>query len=288
MTASEVPSRIAIKRPFAESGEVSTIADVAGNDINYLQGFPSVYSVPARNGGKYVKRGDINAIGKIATQDLFYHKCGGINTFDPEFAQKVGGYPKGAVLQFLNGTFLYDVISLHDNNMYDFTATSTIDNTNWSYCNKEVAYSDRLLVFETNTFTVLVNTGSMTTSTSFFSLGEFAMPKNGSVVLDVASNVSKSGNPAGIFGVGIIAKEVTGTPITQLPTLANYSTQSWDLVYSNSFHTTDYVTGGSTVINAEYGKRYHFAYFAGSSIPSTSTVTASATTTIESVKIYVS
>ena len=53
MTASEVPSRIAIKRPFAESGEVSVIGDVAGNDINYPQGFPSVYSIPAGNGGKY-------------------------------------------------------------------------------------------------------------------------------------------------------------------------------------------------------------------------------------------
>lgn len=286
MTSSEVPSRIAIKRPFAESGEVSTIADVAGNDINYLQGFPSVYSVPARNGGKYVKRGDINAIGKIATQDLFYHKCGGINTFDPEFAQKVGGYPKGAVLQFLNGTFLYDVISLHDNNMYDFTATSTIDNANWAYCNKEVAYSDRLLVFETNTFTVLTNASN--TNTSFFSLGEFAMPKNGAVVLDVVSNVAKSGSPGGIFGIGIIAKEVTDSPITQLPTLANYSTQSWDLVYSNSFHPAEYVTGGSKVINAEYGKRYHFAYFAGSNIVTTSTSSTSAITSIESVKIYVS
>ena len=283
MTASEVPSRIAIKRPFAESGEVSVIGDVAGNDINYPQGFPSVYSIPAGNGGKYVKRGDINAIGRIATQDLFYHKCGGINTFDPEFAQKVGGYPKGAVLQFLNGTFLYDVISLHDNNMYDFTATSTIDNTNWAYCNKEVAYSDRLLVFETNTFTVL--TGISSTDTSFFSLGEFVMPKNGVVVLDVVSRVEQTGVTAGIFGIAIIAKEVTDAPITQMPTLANYSTQSWDLVYSNSFRPGEYVTGGNKVINAEYGKRYHFAYFAGSTLPTSS---SGATSSIESVKIYVS
>ena len=229
MTSAQVPSRIAIKRPFAESGLITPIQDASGDSVNYPQGFPSIYGVPASEGGKYVGRGEINAIGNVATNDLFYHKCGGINTFDAAFAEKVGGYPKGAVLQYLNGNYIYDVISLIDNNMFDFASSNTIDGANWAYCNKETSSSDRILVVESST-TVNAN------NSLGLLLGVFKAPKNGFIVFE--------GNYTVNTQVGTIATETNagfavalydlGASYTTIPTLTAETLKNWKAIYTAS------------------------------------------------------
>ena len=229
MTSAQVPSRIAIKRPFAESGLITPIQDTSGDSVNYLQGFPSIYGVPASEGGKYVGRGEINAIGNVATNDLFYHKCGGINTFDAAFAAKVGGYPKGAVLQYLNGNYIYDVISLIDNNMFDFVASNTIDGANWAYCNKETSSSDRILVVESST-TVNAN------NSQGLLLGVFKAPKNGFIVFEgnytvnTQVGVSADGTNAG-FAVALYD---LGASYTTIPTLTAETLKNWKAIYTAS------------------------------------------------------
>ena len=227
MTSAQVPSRIAIKRPFAESGLITPIQDASGDSVNYPQGFPSIYGVPASEGGKYVGRGEINAIGNVATNDLFYHKCGGINTFDAAFAEKVGGYPKGAVLKYLNGNYIYDVISLVDNNTFDFVANNSIDNVNWAYCNKEIAASDRILVVESST-TVNAN------ESQGLLLGVFKAPKNGSIIFEGAYTIdgissspptdSKSGMAVAIYDLG--------TSYTTIPNLTLSELNTWKTIYT--------------------------------------------------------
>ena len=229
MTSAQVPSRIAIKRPFAESGLVTPIQDASGDSVNYPQGFPSIYGVPASEGGKYVGRGEINAIGNVATNDLFYHKCGGINTFDAAFAEKVGGYPKGAVLQYLNGNYIYDVISLIDNNMFDFASSNTIDGANWAYCNKETSSSDRILVVESST-TVNAN------NSQGLLLGVFKAPKNGFIVFEgnytvnTQVGVSADGTNAG-FAVALYD---LGASYTTIPTLTAETLKNWKAIYTAS------------------------------------------------------
>ena len=229
MTSAQVPSRIAIKRPFAESGLITPIQDASGDSVNYPQGFPSIYGVPASEGGKYVGRGEINAIGNVATNDLFYHKCGGINTFDAAFAEKVGGYPKGAVLQYLNGNYIYDVISLIDNNMFDFASSNTIDGANWAYCNKETSSSDRILVVESST-TVSAN------NSQGLLLGVFKAPKNGFIVFEgnytvnTQVGVSADGTNAG-FAVALYD---LGASYTTIPTLTAETLKNWKAIYTAS------------------------------------------------------
>ena len=229
MTSAQVPSRIAIKRPFAESGLITPIQDASGDSVNYPQGFPSIYGVPASEGGKYVGRGEINAIGNVATNDLFYHKCGGINTFDAAFAEKVGGYPKGAVLQYLNGNYIYDVISLIDNNMFDFASSNTIDGANWAYCNKETSSSDRILVVESST-TVNAN------NSQGLLLGVFKAPKNGFIVFEgnytvnTQGGVSADGTNAGVA----VALYDLGASYTTIPTLTAETLKNWKAIYTAS------------------------------------------------------
>ena len=122
-------------RPFAKGendAPLTPIGSSEGDNVNYYNGFPSVYSSPHSDGGKYITRGEMNAIGNLASQNQFYFLAGGINTFDVTFATSIGGYPEGAVLKYLNNGYLYDVISLIDNNTVDFTAQG-VDGVNWAY-----------------------------------------------------------------------------------------------------------------------------------------------------------
>lgn len=152
MTAEQKPSRLYIPQPFASGdGTVSadrTIIDtISGDTLNFVDGFPSVYSSPKALGGKPVTRGDINAIGHLASVNEFYRRCGGLNTFDPELAMKIGGYPRGAVLEIIEDLDYHKVVSLVDDNMVDFNGDTltdqqiaagvtlgSIDGVNWAYC----------------------------------------------------------------------------------------------------------------------------------------------------------
>lgn len=144
--------RIAMPKPFAHDGLITPIVDVGDSThpVNFADGFPSEYSAPHSQGGKYVTRGEFNAIGNLATRNDFYKACGGLNTFNTALASKIGGYPKGAVLDHAIGNLVIRVMSLVDNNKYDFRNVeltsseissgiirSAIDDIHWTVCNKE-------------------------------------------------------------------------------------------------------------------------------------------------------
>lgn len=300
MTSSQVPSRIAIKRPFAESGLITPIQDASGDSVNYPQGFPSIYGVPASEGGKYVGRGDINAIGNIATNDLFYHKCGGINTFDANFAAKVGGYPKGAVLQYLNGNYIYNVISLVDNNKIDFTGTvptteqealgivaGSVDNSNWRYCNSDEDANDRTKIFSATGLSVIY--GTTAANAPAIPLGCFVASKSGAIIPDVKGSVGRefggsmddgylgttSGEANGITGIGLVVYDLgtsdAGYSTLTFPTVTNLG--SWKLIFANNLGTgitysrsncsINNVVANVVAMRATYGHYYAFGYFAG-------------------------
>lgn len=126
--------RLAMPRPFAkgDGAALTAIEAAAGNNVNFQDGFPSAYSAPHSGGGKFITRGEMNAIGNLASQNQFYFLAGGINTFDATFATSIGGYPEGAVLKYLNNGYLYDVISLIDNNTVNFTVQG-VDGESWAY-----------------------------------------------------------------------------------------------------------------------------------------------------------
>lgn len=143
MTSTQMPTRLAMPQPFASGANATraTIGSVSGDSVNYPDGFPAVYSAPASEGGKYVSRGEMNAIGNMASNDLHYFKCGGLNTFDAAFAAAVGGYPKGAVLDYIVGYKLYKVISLVDSNSVDYTVVG-VDGENWQWLNSNIPEVD--------------------------------------------------------------------------------------------------------------------------------------------------
>ena len=232
MTSAEVPSRIPMLKPFAFNGTRDAIPDSTGDFMNITQGFPSVYGIPKSSGGKYVSRSDMNSLGFLATNDIFYHKCGGLNTFDASFSDKIGGYPKGAVLQFLNGNYLYNVISLHDNNTFNFVSENSINGVDWAYCNEEMASTDRILVLESNQtlFSTGTNVSSMTYTETF--LGVFKATKSGPVIFEGEIEpiiVRLVSQPPGSIGVGIFIIDL-GESYNEIPELSIDTISQWTAV----------------------------------------------------------
>lgn len=150
MTQDKMPTRTIMPCPFAggEGAALATIGQTSGDTVNFQQGFPSVYGAPASLGGKYVKRSEMNAIGNLATNDLFYKRCGGLNTFDAKFCEAVGGYPKGAVLDHVVNGLARRVMSLKDNNTVDFTQYGVDGIKSWRYCDVEPIEQEKTVLLD--------------------------------------------------------------------------------------------------------------------------------------------
>ena len=77
---------------------------------------------------------DVNAIGRIASGFTHFRQCGGLVTYNREVATLIRGYPKGSVLEYWDGSNYRRVVSLMENNNYDFVSNpGYIDGIHWSF-----------------------------------------------------------------------------------------------------------------------------------------------------------
>lgn len=98
------------------------------NRASYQDGFPSVTSEPIADGGIPPNRLDFNGMGTIFTAYAYAIQQGQYTTFDSSVSAKIGGYPLGAILWYVdNGTPKYLVQSLVANN----TTSDLTDTTKW-------------------------------------------------------------------------------------------------------------------------------------------------------------
>lgn len=124
---------LAMPGPFGCDGLVETPkTSIDPANPNFHDGFPIAYGSPKSLGGQYITRPEMNGIGNLASRYEFFRRAGGLVTFDSDLSAEIEGYPSGAVLKYMNNGFLYDVISLVDNNTVDFN-TVGVDGVNWGY-----------------------------------------------------------------------------------------------------------------------------------------------------------
>ena len=275
MKREDRPSRFYIPQPFA-GGDKSVVASrtyidtIAGDNLNFVDGFPSVYSSPQSQGGKPVTRADVNAIGHLASVNEYYYRCGGINTFDPELAVKIGGYPRGAVLEGLVGLDYFRVVSLIDDNMVDFTGQASedqvsrgvilgeVDGISWAYC-------ERGNVPDIGVIAGLPNfgwQGNDITQSDIFPIASFIAPRNGVIGVDgtydfVATSTSVPGGAtttAGGFGIVICPQDKTPFDIEsgELAGKVFYTRGNWTATVGGS----TYQANGLTIVNLVRGTRY--------------------------------
>lgn len=225
MTSAEAPKRLYIPQPFAsaEGAALTEIEAATSNNVNFADGFPSVYEAPSSNNGKFVTRGEMNAIGNLASANEFARACGGIVTFDQRLATKIGGYPRGAVLEMLSGLDYARVVSLVDDNLVDFTGNSidttivgnicklgSVDGVNWAFCERG-SVPDYQTVLEIPNIKFFGNESSSWEEY----VGVFTAPSDGSIVVLGNADITAYGAEANSSGIIIVAAPFTGaTPPT--------------------------------------------------------------------------
>ena len=250
--------RIAMPMPFAGAtgAALASIAHTSGSVVNFPDGFPQNYSAPHSKGGKYITRSEMNAIGNLASRNDFYRMCGGLNTFDPNICISIGGYHKGAILDYVEVTnykyIVSKVISLIDSNKVDFTSSTidqdliskgivngSVDNVNWAFCNEELATpSNSIKLFDfPSTFPIY----------GFSMIVRFTAPANGNIVVkgsysikNIYNNFEADTNinsPGTLLGAGIIIYEVESGFTPTFPDLyvepgSSFSWGNWKQLYA--------------------------------------------------------
>ncbi|ENL8513231.1 hypothetical protein AB6H97_000187 [Providencia rettgeri] len=118
-----------IVKPFAKNGQKNVIPEnyetsMESNQATWDQGFGQITMLPVAAGGLPPKGQDFNGILNQISENIVYQSQGGRFKFSPEYAESIGGYPKGAILQSDDEKKEYQ--SLIDNNKVNFNTTSNI------------------------------------------------------------------------------------------------------------------------------------------------------------------
>lgn len=139
----EAPYKIKYPGLFA-SGDGAIVSEIKSTNadpsvMNYKDGVPEVFAQDPNEDGKFLELGMVNAIGKMASAGPYMSQIGYVYTYEPEIAEAIGGYAKGAVLRYSNAageTVL--VQSCKENNKANFVANpGLIDGENWSLITTE-------------------------------------------------------------------------------------------------------------------------------------------------------
>lgn len=118
-----------IVKPFAKNGQKNVIPEnyetsMDSNQATWDQGFGQITMLPVTAGGLPPKGQDFNGILNQISESIVYQSQGGRFKFSPEYAESIGGYPKGAILQSDDEKKEYQ--SLIDNNKVNFNTESNI------------------------------------------------------------------------------------------------------------------------------------------------------------------
>lgn len=128
-----------IVKPFAKNGQKNVIPEnyetsMESNQATWDQGFGQITMLPVAAGGLPPKGQDFNGIFNQISENIVYLSQGGRFKFSAEYAEAIGGYPKGAVLQSDDEKKEY--LSLIDNNKVDFN-TATDISASWKLVNTD-------------------------------------------------------------------------------------------------------------------------------------------------------
>ena len=137
MQASDIIQPTVLSTPVAVDGIKNTIPtdppSSSSNLASITEGFPSITMKSVANGGLPPMGQDFNGLFYLSTDQKVYLQNGGIITFNADVSTAIGGYPQGAVLDYVDSNgIITKVQSLIDNNTYNFVTTpSYIDGTHW-------------------------------------------------------------------------------------------------------------------------------------------------------------
>jgi hypothetical protein len=139
MQKSQIIQPAAMQVPFAIQGDKNIPNyEATGTETSSIkQGFLPITSemLPPDGNGQPPERTDFNGMFYLSTDFRVFQQNGGLITYDATVASTIGGYPKDAILGYLdsNGKIGF-VRSLKEDNQVNFVADPTkINNVDWAY-----------------------------------------------------------------------------------------------------------------------------------------------------------
>lgn len=121
-----------IAQPFANAAVARAVIPnnaTGTNRASLQEGFPEITAKPVADGGIPPNRKDFNGAYYLNSAYAFATQNGQYVTFDSDVSSLIGGYPKGAILWYVNnGRPAYLVESLVGNN----TTADLTDTTKWA------------------------------------------------------------------------------------------------------------------------------------------------------------
>ncbi|MEG0278076.1 MAG: hypothetical protein RR686_02245 [Morganella sp. (in: enterobacteria)] len=222
-----------IVKPFAKNGQKNVIPEnyetsMESNQATWDQGFGQITMLPVAAGGLPPKGQDFNGIFNQLSENIVYLSQGGRFKFSAEYAESIGGYPKGAILQSDDEKKEY--LSLIDNNKVNFNVAPDIS-ASWEVIGGSYATKAELangLNKKVNTSDVSQTLGNDLTKLPSLDLVTRELGKKASTA-DVNGKLTKDQNGADIpdkpkfienLGLGEAAKsglvQTTGTSTTNV------------------------------------------------------------------------
>ncbi len=258
MQSSEIIQPTTIVAPLAYGGSKNNIPTAAtgSNSASVTEGFPEITSLPASQGGLPPERADFNGMFYLSTDQKVYLQNGGIITFSSDVSNKIGGYPKGAVLDYLqeNGSYT-KVRSLIEDNTYNFVTTpSYIDNEKWAMldfggANIDLGNLSRKGIDKLNQSKAL-ETGGVSTDTDVYSdIVNYAHSTFDRSKFEVVGSPTISDN-------GILSNCSNGNAINANISLSDLKGKSWKVKGSSILGTTT-----QTLVKlSSVGNSYYFNF----------------------------
>lgn len=139
MQKSQIIQPAAMQTPFAVNGDKNIPSqNASGTDTSSINlGFLPITQdpLPPDGNGQAPERTDFNGLFYLSTDFRVFQQNGGLITYKTAVASAIGGYPKDAILGYLdsNGKLGF-VRSLKDDNQVNFVANpAKINNVDWAY-----------------------------------------------------------------------------------------------------------------------------------------------------------
>ena len=275
--------------PIANDGLKNTIPDNAtgSNYASIAEGFPEMTMKAPKDGGLPPWGQDFNGMFYLMSSQTCFLQNGGIITFDQAVSDKIGGYPQGAILDYMTPNNIYvKVRSLIDDNTYNFVTTpSYINGEHW----EEITMSAL-----TSWGDITGTLSNQTDLTDYVNQSKALETGSVSSDADVYADVLKYKNSGTETGIDVIKPdnyEVVGTPTISddavfSPTsstsyitfhasiFSNIGSKPWEIkwraVYLGENNTNSYILGygytnANTTLNLGYFNQsqnifFNFAY----------------------------
>ena len=107
------------------------VPDTHSTDVCFKNGYPAGYDNTSSS-NKSIERNKFNWLLRALSQASYFGQTGIRYTYNSAVSSAIDGYPLGAVLAHDDGISIRNVVSLVDNNTYDFV-TNGVDNQHWKY-----------------------------------------------------------------------------------------------------------------------------------------------------------